>query len=860
LLTHLLYLLTYLFIGLAIIQLALIDQLLQLNTIYPLAVLILCGTGTAFVLPRYRYKPDPILLPLIFLLSGLGIVLTARLAPNFLDRQIIWLILSTFLLILINVIPTNLNWLRHYKYGWFFGGLTLLATTLIFGVNPSGYGARLWLSIGGLFYFQPSEPLKLLLVVFLAAYMADRHRQLAKARAYIGRMRFPHPSYWGPMLFMWGLSVILLVWQRDLGAALLFFGTFLGMVYMATGQSRYIWAGIGLLFSVGLLGYYAFDVVQLRVEAYLNPWLDASGRSFQIVQSLLAFASGGIMGQGLGQGLPTAIPVVHTDFVFAAIGEEYGLVGALAIVFCFILLISRAFLIGLQAENRFQQLLAGGIGTMMALQTLVIMAGTLKLMPLTGVTLPFVSYGGSSLLTSFAMVGLLLFMSSSHNRPQQRTNAPFAPYQLRLSSALLTMFLVVAGGLALWQVALKPFLDERPDNPRPVVTAQTVQRGSIFARDGTLLVETSLNEVGLAQRFYHYPELAPVTGYYSFRYGVSGAEAKYDEPLRGTENRTPEQIALDEMLHRQIYGQPITLTIDLPTQLTAISALGEMEGAVVMLDINTGDVIAMASYPTYDPNQLNELWDSLRDDEQAPLLNRTTQGLFPVGDLSRLIGLIGVYDSGVSRPTNPITTSLTELFAPLGETGYAGTAHQLQLTKRLRHFNSQTARLPDFSNKGTVRDLAVTPLHLARVMAALEQDGHLPEPRLSDLTTASSQSAFKPETAQFVRATLPQITPQLIGLAGLATPEETGRPEYLSWFVGLAPTISTINELSTPQSTPELIFDPSLITPTPVPAFTTTLPETAQAQYAIVVVIVTPQINQSLAQSVAEMVIDTLLE
>jgi cell division protein FtsW (lipid II flippase) len=213
------------------------------------------------------------------------------------------------------------------------------------------------------------------------------------------------------MLLMWGFSMVLLLWQRDLGAALLFFGVFLAMLYVATGQGRYVLTGVGLLLVGSLAGYRLFSHVALRIDIWWDPWAEAAGRAFQIVQSLLAFASGGVLGQGLGQGLPTAIPVVHTDFVFAAIGEEYGLMGALAVIACFALLVGRAFHIALKAGRPFDQLLAAGIGALLGLQSLAIMAGTLKLMPLTGVTLPFVSYGGSSLLTSMIMVGLLLHIS-----------------------------------------------------------------------------------------------------------------------------------------------------------------------------------------------------------------------------------------------------------------------------------------------------------------------------------------------------------------------------------------------------------------------------------------------------------------
>ncbi len=407
-----------LFTAIAFAQLSLVEEReLTLVRFIPAGVLAIYLLGGTWALSRWRPGHDRLLLPLTGMLSGLGLAEVARLAPPvFLTRQMVWLMLGATALLTVALVPRDLRWLRRYRYTWLFAGLALLAATLVLGVNPSGFGARLWLGVGGV-YFQPSELLKLLLLVFLASYLEDRREVLIEVEAQIGRWQVPHPAYLGPMLLMWGFSIVLLIWQRDLGAALLFFGVFLAMLYAATGQRRYVLTGLVLLLVASLVGYRLFDHVALRVEAWWNPWAEASGRSFQIVQSLLAFASGGVLGQGLGQGLPTAIPVVHTDFVFAAIGEEYGLMGTLAVVACFALLVSRAFHVALKARRPFDQLLATGIGALFGLQSLVIMAGTLKLMPLTGVTLPFVSYGGSSLLTSMVMVGLLLHISG--HRPSR---------------------------------------------------------------------------------------------------------------------------------------------------------------------------------------------------------------------------------------------------------------------------------------------------------------------------------------------------------------------------------------------------------------------------------------------------------
>ncbi|RPJ55202.1 MAG: hypothetical protein EHM12_12675, partial [Dehalococcoidia bacterium] len=519
-------------------------------------------------------------------------------------------------------------------------------------------------------------------------------------------------------------------------------------------------------------------------EAFWNPWLDPAGRSFQIVQSLLAFASGGFFGQGLGQGLPTAIPVVHTDFVFAAIGEEYGLWGALGVLVCFALLVSRAFHIALRAKTGFEQLLAAGIGVMFGLQTIIITAGTLKLLPLTGVTLPLVSYGGSSLATSFVMVGVLLFIASQRvgesasqrvseltSQPIRNTQYairayPLSPYLLRLSKVFLTAFLIVAGGLIFWQILLAPFLVKRDDNPRPVIAEQKIRRGQLLAANGAPLAETLVDADGLTQRRYPYLDLSSVSGYYSLRYGAGGAEAMFDPLLRGSTGRTAEDLWLDELLHRPLIGQDVPLTINLPAQVAADAALGKQEGAIVIMDIASGAIVVMSSHPTYDPNRLDETWDSLRKDKRAPLLNRATQGLFPMGDLARLVGLMGLYEAGATVPADPLTAPLAEMLAPLGEEGYLATAHQLGLSRFLPSLPSQPGLLPDFNHQGTVRDLAVTPLHLARVAAALELEGRLPTPILSLTTPGGQTPAISPVTARRARVLLTPVDEQIIGFSG----------------------------------------------------------------------------------------------
>ena len=403
--------LTAVFVFLNAIGLSLVREgTVRWQRLAPLLVWLAVMSAAHLLLNRFKPGHDPFLLPLLALLTGWGLVLLDRLAANFLWRQVIWLGLGTAVLLLVAILPRNLRWLRRYRYTWLTGGLILLAATLIFGVNPSGFGAALWLPIPfiGRVFFQPSELLKLLLVVFLASYFDEREPLLRLGR---GNGRFGNLPYLAPLLLMWGFCMILLIWQRDLGAATLFFILFLSLLYLATGDKRYVWSGLVLLLIAGIFAYFAFDLVALRVEAWWNPWPDADDRAFQIVQSLYALANGGLIGQGIGQGFPDYIPVVHSDFVFAAIAEEWGLVGSLGIVAAFALLAHRGMRIALLAQRPFHRYLAAGITVLFSAQAFLIMGGVAKLLPLTGVTLPFVSYGGSSLLISSIMVGLLLFLS-----------------------------------------------------------------------------------------------------------------------------------------------------------------------------------------------------------------------------------------------------------------------------------------------------------------------------------------------------------------------------------------------------------------------------------------------------------------
>lgn len=397
------------------VSLAVVRGTLSLSEIMPLIAWAGCAAAGVGVLNRAVPKRDPFLFPLAMFMSGWGLIAIERLAPSFADRQMIWLITSTAALGVTVSLRTILRLLRAYRYTILLAGLALLATTIIFGVHPSGQAGapRLWLGWQGLF-FQPSELLKIILVAFLASYLAEQYPVLRTVRDETGS-RLPRlsPRFFGPVLLMWGLSLILLLWQRDLGAAVLFFSLFLILLYVASGSFAPVLVGGILLLLASTVGYFFIDLVRTRVNIWLDPWVDASGSAYQIVQSLMAFSAGGVFGRGIAQGSPGYVPVVHSDFILAAIAEEWGFLGVTVISASLLFFTLRGLRAALtNGRYPFHALLAVGLSAILGTQSLLIMSGVLKLLPLTGVTLPFFSYGGSSLLVNFLLTGLLLRISN----------------------------------------------------------------------------------------------------------------------------------------------------------------------------------------------------------------------------------------------------------------------------------------------------------------------------------------------------------------------------------------------------------------------------------------------------------------
>jgi cell division protein FtsW (lipid II flippase) len=795
--------------------------------------------GVAFLLRlalrRWAPSRDPYLLPVALLLTGWGMLTIWRLTPGFGIRQLGWFVLGSLLLAAVLRAPRNLQWLKRYRYVWLVGGLLLTAATLIFGTNPSGGQPRLWLGCCGV-YIQPSEPLRLLLIAFVASFFADR---LALGWASSRPQLLPTLA---PLLVVWSLSIALLLIQRDLGTGTLLLVLLAVMLYLASDRWQVLVIAGAFTLIGGLVVYALFDVVHVRVQALINPWADPIGGSYQIVQSLISIASGGVFGRGPGLGSPGFVPAVHTDFIFAAVAEEWGLLGALGMVALFAVLVARGLRIALNNRDPFSALLGAGLAASFGLQAVLIIGGVVRILPLTGVTLPFVSYGGSSLATSYIGLGFLLALSG-REREGKLLRRPIRHLQVGFSLAWVAIALV----LGWWTIYRAPVLTARTDNARRGLASRYVQRGEILDRDDSPLA-ISLGERGDFIRDYSLPEAAHVIGYDSLAYGLSGLELSMDPWLRGEEGYPALEIWWQKLLtSNPPPGLDVRLTLDSELQRVTAQALGDDPGAVVVLDPISGEVLALASAPAYDANRLEDDWQDLISNEDAPLLNRTTQGRYQPGTALApfLLGWaesrhIATVDDAIMDAAAPVLIDGEELLCAepsalddiqtLGQAMLAGcpapfarlglSMESVELSTMLQAFGfDQPAAIRLPSDEGLVwnepddadsmrleaagqGELAVTPLQMAHALASFWNAGVLPSLKLVDAIhgpdgtwqplepLAAPNPTISADAAASILAALDGES----GLLGMTASAITGpEGQHLAWFLG--GTLSTDQHL-----------------------------------------------------------------
>jgi peptidoglycan glycosyltransferase len=387
--------------------------------VFVLALLAMAHVATRRLAPR----ADGVLLPLAAMLNGLGYVFIARLDHKLAGLQALWTAIGVGAFVATLAVVRRARDLERYRYTFALLGIALLLMPLLPVVGENINGSRLWVHLAGV-TFQPGELAKVVLAIFFASYLVEKRELLSMATHRIGPLLVPAFKHFGPILLAFAFALVVMTAERDLGSSLLFFAFFVAMLWVSTGRGAYLGIG-GVLFVLGAFGAdRAFAHVHERVVVWRNPWPFASGKGFQVIQGWYALAAGGLAGTGLSLGSPQRIPAVATDFIFAAIGEELGLIGTAAIVIAYLLLVGAGLRIALRAESPFEKLLATGLTVILGLQSFIIIGGITRLVPLTGITLPFVSYGGSSLIANYILLALLLRISDGEGAPPVASASP----------------------------------------------------------------------------------------------------------------------------------------------------------------------------------------------------------------------------------------------------------------------------------------------------------------------------------------------------------------------------------------------------------------------------------------------------
>lgn len=626
---------------------------------------------------------DPAILPVVFTLSGIGITFVTRLQPDASLGQVIFLFLGVALMVGTLAVVKNLEVIKRYKYVLGVAGIILLVLPMFIGTEI--YGSKLWIKIGG-FQFQPGEFAKVLIVLFLAGYLAENRELLSISNRTVLGIKFPRLRLLYPLFIVWGVCLLVVAFERDLGSALLFYTIFLIMLYVATGRVSYVIIGLALL-AVGAFGMYQImSHVQVRVAIWLDPFSDAQNLGYQIVQSLFSLADGGLAGIGIGKGMADIIPVVASDMIFAAIGEEMGLLGGSAVLLLFMLFAVRGLTTAARAKSDLAAFSAAGLTAAISFQAFTIVGGVTKLIPLTGVTLPFMSQGGSSLLASFVIVGLLLragdeatgrsteiantstdlatagyrtTVRGSHmRRPALDTPESGLLGRVALANRLTrtvflftALFAVLIGNITYIQVIKASEYQDMPSNNHTINKARFIKRGSIITSDGLTLAESIQQADGTYARSYPNGNLAAhVVGYYSQQYGTMGIENTQNDTLTGSKDYSSWQNALNSLAGISEPGNSVQLTIDSRIQRAAEQALAGRVGAIVALDPRSGAVLAWASAPTFDNTNIQAAIEAANASGGADtsMYDRATLALYTPGSTFKVLTLASALENGLA--------------------------------------------------------------------------------------------------------------------------------------------------------------------------------------------------------------------
>ncbi|MEG0072434.1 MAG: FtsW/RodA/SpoVE family cell cycle protein [Raoultibacter sp.] len=636
-------------------------QTLNMNTLgVPVGIF---GSFIVAHLAARKFTPgaDPAILPITFALSGIGIAFVTRLRPELALGQTTWLFIGVVCMVLVIALIKNLDKIANYKYTLMIVGVALLLSPLVPGLGQEIYGSRIWLSLGP-FSFQPGEIAKIFIVLFLAGYLAENREMLSVFTHRRGPVNLPDIRTLIPLLLMWAIALLIVVFEKDLGSALVFFFVFLTMLYAATGKKFYLVIGLLLAAVGGIAAWALFSHVQIRVDTWLDPFADAANKGYQLVQSIYSMADGDLFGVGIGRGMAAdTIPVVESDFIFAAISEEAGLLGAAGVLLLYLGLAIRGFVTAARAKSDVSSFIAVGLTATVVLQAFIIVGGVTRLIPLTGLTLPFISQGGSSLLASFIAVGFLLKCGDEgtgvESEMQLGTASMHTPGVLgrvslgkRLTHIMVIfsfMFALLVANLTMIMIVQAETYQNMPGNNHTLAKESRTERGTISTYDGTILAQSVQNDDGTYARVYPAGDLAShVVGYSSQQYGTSGIEKSFNDTLKGQKNYATWTDALNAAAGIGNAGNDVRLTLNAKIQQAAQDALAGYTGACIVLDPNTGAVLAMASSPTYSADDVEALLAN--PDDSSALVNRALQTRYAPGSTFKMLTLATALQDNVA--------------------------------------------------------------------------------------------------------------------------------------------------------------------------------------------------------------------
>lgn len=630
--------------GMGFFCLYLKEQNIELIGFYFMQVILFT---LVFLFYHFMYKRcSVLLLNNMFMLVAIGMIMLTRLSFENAFRQFVILAIGSVFMLIIPLFLQKGSLFRRFSAIYFIVGVALLAYVLVMG--STSYGAKLNISIYGI-SFQPSEFVKIIFVFFIAAmlYKTANFKQIFITSC------------------LSAVFVLILVASKDLGGALIYFMAYLVLIYIASKRLVYLGAGIGGLVLASVVGYFAFSHVQTRVSVWLNPTADIDNQGYQICQSLFGIGTGGWFGFGIGEGLPTKIPVVDKDFIFSAISEEFGAIFAIGLILlclsCFLMMVR----VSMQMTDRFYKLVAMGLAVQYVMQVILTIGGAIKFIPSTGVTLPLVSYGGSSLLSTLVMFGIVqglyirnvIAMEQEENieekkkekkskKDKKEKKKKKEKQDRKIEFYLVnSLFVVIFIGMIAYLVKFLAFDSEEfinnEYNGRVALFQEDVIKGQILTSDGYVIAETINDWVGNEKRSYTYEEMfSHVTGY--SKNVKTGLEKQLNFTLLQSHSDFIERIVCDFTEEKKVGDNAIT-TLRFDLQEAAYDALGDYDGAVIVMEPSTGKILTMVSKPGYNPNTVDVDWEELQ--EGSSLYNRATQGLYAPGSTFKILTTLAYMES-----------------------------------------------------------------------------------------------------------------------------------------------------------------------------------------------------------------------